>query len=152
MASMEDRYPWETAGTHELQPWEEAFQARMPEIMIPERPAWVDLIETRPRQNGKMAEMVDRHLAGIVTSAPTSTAVAFDLPSFQRAMDAVIQARRDYERVRYVIPRAKWHSILEGASDNLRADLDSLAKNGTVIVSDYLPDPDMAYRIEVPRD
>jgi hypothetical protein len=53
-------------------------------------------------------------------------------------------------RDRYVIPEARWHSILSAASPEFRRELESLLENGTIILNSFLPDDDHAYRIQLP--
>jgi hypothetical protein len=128
----------EVFGTHEIPEHEQELQDRMPDIMIPIRHPWADLIDG-----------VEDHLAGIITSAPTSIDVRFDPEAFARAVDTIAKAR-EYERTRYVVAHSRWHRIMEAASPGLRADLESLVKNGTVILSGHLPDENTAYRIQLP--
>lgn len=133
----------ETAEPDPGRPWETA-ESR------PIGPAERELLD---RYEGVLSKMiVDRPMSfGIVTSAP-APAPPITWPTIKETLDRVM-AEATYVRDRVVIGRGRWDRILAAASPELRAQLESLAENGTVIVSEFLPDPDTAYRISTrPQD
>lgn len=76
------------------------------------------------------------HRAPPLTAADIQTAI-------DRAMN------ESYQRDRYVMPRQRWERMLENASDQFRRELESMLGNGTIILSDHLPNPDIAYRFRL---
>ena len=91
--------------------------------------------------------MWDDMIKGIITSAPPPEEYRpFALADLRAAMDRL--ADLPYTRDRYVFPHSRWGRILEAASPEFRAELESLRANGTIVVSSMLPDEDHAYHIK----
>jgi hypothetical protein len=118
-------------------------------------PPWADLLtaEVTPPWD-HFRRPFDDLVSGIVTAAPPPEAAKpVTWEDMRAAMDRLLAL--PYERDRYVIPDSRWHRMMTEASPELRADLQSLRDNGTVIVSSMLPRPngqETAYRITLPEE
>lgn len=109
------------AHIQEIADWMERGNPWAPLITNAPEGFTVQVTETRPRQAGKMMEMIGR------------------------IMDEVEEARS----VTLVLGPAKWAAIMGRATPEERETLEAGKRAGRIVLSPHLPEPDTAYRVRV---
>ena len=103
-----------------------------------------------PITRDMIREAAERITAGAVFS-PTSEYRPRRTGDMLEVMGRLLAKVEEANSVRFVLAPAKWHAIMSRATEDERVVLERELREGRVILSEFLPEPETAYRIQLPR-
>jgi hypothetical protein len=104
-----------------------------------------------PITRDMIREAAERITAGAVFS-PTSEFRPRRAGKMMEIIGSILERVEDTSAFRFVLAPAKWHAIMDRATEDERVILERAKDEGRIILSEFLPEPETAYRIQLPPE